>query len=114
MSAAIHAATPALASSLRRLLNGLHSQKRLPGMDALLLRLYEPILFRGLAAANAMVRLNALHLLFDAFPLMVSPRFCIAMYGFLAIAPESAAARSCTCSTTQSPSWAADMLCVGW
>ena len=35
----------------------------------MLLRLYHPLLFRGLAAANAAVRNNALQLLVDAFPL---------------------------------------------
>ena len=35
----------------------------------MLLRLYHPLLFRDLAAANAGVRNNALQLLVDAFPL---------------------------------------------
>ncbi len=35
----------------------------------MLLRLYHPLLFRDLAAANAGVRNNALQLLIDAFPL---------------------------------------------
>ena len=35
----------------------------------MLLRLYHPLLFRDLAAANAAVRNNALQLLIDAFPL---------------------------------------------
>ncbi len=69
MQAAVLAATPALAAALRRLLGGLHADKAAPGVDALLLRLYRPILFRGLAAANAAVRRNALHLLLAAFPL---------------------------------------------
>lgn len=69
MEAAILASTPALASSLRRVLAGLHCQKHQPGVDALLLELYEPILFRRLNAANPAVRRNALEILFDAFPL---------------------------------------------
>lgn len=40
-------------------------------VDALLMRLYQPILFRAFSAANAAVRLNALALLVDAFPLQV-------------------------------------------
>jgi hypothetical protein len=72
MQAAVLAATPALAAALRRLLGGLHGAKAAPGVDALLLRLYRPILFRGLAAANAAVRRNALHLLLAAFPLQAS------------------------------------------
>ena len=35
----------------------------------MLLRLYEPILFRSFSAANASVRLNALSLMTEAFPL---------------------------------------------
>jgi hypothetical protein len=55
-----------------RCLQGMHSQKRVAGVDGALLRLYEPLLFRALAAANPAVRRNALQLLFDAFPLLVS------------------------------------------
>ena len=42
-------------------------------MDGLLHRLYTPILFRALQAANSAVRLNALQLLVDVFPLQVRP-----------------------------------------
>ena len=66
---ALRASSPALASSLRHVLEGLHSQRLTPGTDAMLLRLYHPLLFRDLAAANAGVRNNALHLLVAAFPL---------------------------------------------
>jgi hypothetical protein len=71
MQAALLASTPALAAALRQVLGGLHSQKRVAGVDAMLLRLYRPILFRALGAANAAVRRNALLLLLDAFPLRV-------------------------------------------
>lgn len=71
MEAAILASTPAMAASLRRVLHGLHSQKHQPGVDRMLLELYEPILFRRLSAANPDVRRNALNLLVDAFPLRV-------------------------------------------
>ncbi|GAX76009.1 hypothetical protein CEUSTIGMA_g3452.t1 [Chlamydomonas eustigma] len=70
MKAAIYASTPALAGALRQVLNGLHSEKRASGVDAMLLRLYSPILFRAFAACNSAVRLNALQLLLAAFPLM--------------------------------------------
>ena len=69
MESAILASTPALAQALRRVLNGLHSQKYQTGVDAMLLELYEPILFRRINAANPNVRKNALELFFDAFPL---------------------------------------------
>ena len=50
-------------------------------VDGLLHRLYSPILFRALQAANGAVRLNALHLLVDAFPLQV--RFNWVLLGLL-------------------------------
>ena len=71
MGAALHASMPHMAGALRQVLGALHGAKSSPGVDALLLRLYRPILFRALAAANPAVRRNALCLLVDAFPLQV-------------------------------------------
>lgn len=48
MQAAMVASTPAMASAIRRVLSGLHSQKMAPGVDSMLLRLYEPLIFRCL------------------------------------------------------------------
>ncbi|KAK9808548.1 hypothetical protein WJX73_007262 [Symbiochloris irregularis] len=67
--ASILASTPTIAAALRRILNGFHKNKASAAVDSMLLRLYQPILFRGFSAANASVRLNALALLVDAFPL---------------------------------------------
>lgn len=75
MNAALHGSGQALVANIRRVLGELHRCKRLGGagsVDAMLVRLYEPILFRALSAANAGVRRNALELLLDAFPLLVS------------------------------------------
>lgn len=75
MSAAIYASTQGLASNIRRVLAELHANKRLGAtgsVDGMLVRLYEPILFRATAVANPAVRRNALQLLLDAFPLVVS------------------------------------------
>jgi hypothetical protein len=75
MNAALHGSGQALVANIRRVLGELHRSKRLGGagsVDAMLVRLYEPILFRALSAANAGVRRNALQLLLDAFPLLVS------------------------------------------
>lgn len=78
MQAAISASTQPMAAALRRVLDGFHREKASPGVDALLLRLYRPILFRALAAANPAVRRNALGLLLDAFPLQVAvPPSCL-------------------------------------
>lgn len=48
MQAAMVASTPAMAAAIRRVLGGLHSQKAAPGVDAMLLHLYEPLIFRSL------------------------------------------------------------------
>lgn len=72
MEAAIYASTQPMAAAVRRVLNGLHCQKHQPGVDRMLLELYEPILFRNLNAANPEVRRNALRVFVDAFPLRVS------------------------------------------
>jgi hypothetical protein len=76
MLAALHGSSQSLVSNIRRVLGELHRSKKLGGVggvDSMLVRLYEPILFRALAAANAGVRRNALLVLLDAFPLLVSP-----------------------------------------
>jgi condensin-2 complex subunit G2 len=74
MKAALHGSSQGLVANIRRVLGELHRSKKLGGVgsvDSMLVRLYEPILFRALAAANAGVRRNALQLLLDAFPLLV-------------------------------------------
>lgn len=79
MLAAIHGSGQSLVGNIRRVLSELHRSKRLGGagsVDCMLVRLYEPILFRSLAAANAAVRRNSLQLLLDAFPLLVSQWLC--------------------------------------
>lgn len=75
MESCILAKTAALSTALRRVLHGFHSQKSQAKVDAMLLRLYEPILFRALAAANSAVRCNALNVLFEAFPIQVQHIF---------------------------------------
>ncbi|KAK3582983.1 hypothetical protein CHS0354_027108 [Potamilus streckersoni] len=62
-----HAIFPAL----RTLLFYLHKQKKQKGMNDMLYKLYEPILWRHLKVANSAVRLNAVTLLLDAFPLVM-------------------------------------------
>ena len=50
----IHAAEPALSSTLRRLLGVLHSHKKLTAVDAMLHRVYEPILWRSLRSCTCL------------------------------------------------------------
>ncbi|KAI8470384.1 MAG: condensin II non structural maintenance of chromosomes subunit-domain-containing protein [Monoraphidium minutum] len=78
--ALLYASSKGLASNVLVALHQLHDARR-PGpggggggggggLDSALARLYEPILFRALSAANPAVRRNALLLLMDVFPLV--------------------------------------------
>ena len=71
MKAAIVARTPQLHVNLARVLRAFHAERTVPAIEAMLHRLYEPILWRHLNAANAQVRSNALSLMFEAFPIQV-------------------------------------------
>ncbi|MQL70233.1 hypothetical protein Taro_002528, partial [Colocasia esculenta] len=66
---AIYASSKSLATSIRRVLGVFLENRATEGVDRLLFRLVEPILFRSLQVANSNVRQNALHLLIDMFPL---------------------------------------------
>lgn len=66
---AIYAGSKFLAASVRRVLGVFVQQRMTDGVEKLLLRLVEPVLFRSLQVANSNVRQNALHLLLDMFPL---------------------------------------------
>ncbi|KAE8706340.1 ARM repeat superfamily protein, putative isoform 2 [Hibiscus syriacus] len=65
---AIHASSKGLGSSIRRVLGGFINQRTVDGVEKLLFRLAEPLIFRSLQVANSNVRQNALHLLLDLFP----------------------------------------------
>lgn len=70
MHACIHTGSPgAHESALLVLTTGFHSHKRVRGVDATLLKLYDPILWRSLSAANPVVRAQACAALASAFPL---------------------------------------------
>ncbi|EEF37095.1 conserved hypothetical protein [Ricinus communis] len=69
IEAAIYSSSGVLASSVRRVLGAFVSQRTTDGVEKLLFRLAEPVIFRSLQVANSNVRLNALHLLLDLFPL---------------------------------------------
>ncbi|GAB2251810.1 hypothetical protein Droror1_Dr00004657 [Drosera rotundifolia] len=66
---AILAGSIAFAASVRRVLGGFINQRTTDGVEKLLFRVAEPVIFRSLQVANSNVRLNALHLLLDIFPL---------------------------------------------
>mmetsp|Transcript_28364 Transcript_28364/g.35085 ORF Transcript_28364/g.35085 Transcript_28364/m.35085 type:complete len:1411 (-) Transcript_28364:240-4472(-) len=69
MYAALHASTPHMAKSVRAILEPLHNQKKNPTIDSLLYRMYSPLLWRALAAANPLVRIHASTILHTTFPL---------------------------------------------
>eukprot|EP01119_Soliformovum_irregulare_P001617 TRINITY_DN11343_c0_g1_i1.p1 TRINITY_DN11343_c0_g1~~TRINITY_DN11343_c0_g1_i1.p1 ORF type:complete len:679 (-),score=214.77 TRINITY_DN11343_c0_g1_i1:86-2122(-) len=69
MTNAIHVATPQIVAGIRRILGIFNANKKVRGVDQMLLRLYEPILWRNLKVSNHIVRKNAAMLLIDAFPL---------------------------------------------
>ncbi|XP_047959016.1 uncharacterized protein LOC125204401 isoform X2 [Salvia hispanica] len=66
---AIYASSPELAASIRRILWAFVQQRTTEGVEKLIFRLAEPVVFRSLQVANSNVRQNALHLLLDLFPL---------------------------------------------
>lgn len=66
---ATHARSGALFKAVRTVLGQFHAGKVHPGVDEMLARLYDPIMWRSLKAANPTVRLQATTLLFDTFPL---------------------------------------------
>jgi len=69
MHKGITAAVPATFASVRRVLGAMAEHKKAPGVDAMLTRLFAPVLWRALDAPNAGVRRNAAVLWLDTFPL---------------------------------------------
>ncbi|XP_060579913.1 condensin-2 complex subunit G2-like [Ruditapes philippinarum] len=72
---AVHA-QPALAPALKKVLSYIHGQKKQRDVDDLLFRLYEPIIWRSLTAANSQVRANSAALFCEIFPLQ-SPELSV-------------------------------------
>ncbi|KAL5556803.1 hypothetical protein UlMin_039039 [Ulmus minor] len=66
---AIYASSVEFAASIRRVLGAFINQRTTNGVEKLLFRLAEPVIFRSLQVANSNVRQNALYLLLDLFPL---------------------------------------------
>ena len=69
MHCAIHIGTPAMAKNILTVLAPIHMEKKSKRVADLLYRLYSPILWRSLAAANPIVRKNAIGVLDQVFPL---------------------------------------------
>ncbi|KAL3681920.1 hypothetical protein R1sor_024876 [Riccia sorocarpa] len=65
---ALHASSKELGASVRIILEAFTSQKSQDGVESMLFRLLEPLLFRALQVANSNVRRNALLLLANVFP----------------------------------------------
>ncbi|XP_059170020.1 condensin-2 complex subunit G2-like isoform X2 [Physella acuta] len=56
-------------NTLFKVLSFIHKEKTQRGVEAMLTKLYEPILWRSLLVTNSDVRANAAALMFDVFPL---------------------------------------------
>ena len=69
MEGALLCVNAALQSNILTVLHPLHEAKKGPDVDALLYKLYGPLLWRSLKAANPMVRMNSLSVFSDTFPL---------------------------------------------
>ena len=65
----IHAANPATAKSVRLVLDQFYTKKKSPDVESMLHRMYGPLLWRALCAANSRVRIQASVVLMDTFPL---------------------------------------------
>ena len=70
MGKAVGAPTVGVFRALAAVLGEFHKHKVQDGVDSMLYRLYQPVLWRSLSVPNASVRRNAACLLFDAFPLI--------------------------------------------
>lgn len=68
LSEGIHAAEPKYFRGVRSMLQAFHDVQR-SKLDAMLLRVYDPILWRSLRCANAQVRAQAAVVFLDVFPL---------------------------------------------
>ncbi|OEL23258.1 Condensin-2 complex subunit G2 [Dichanthelium oligosanthes] len=66
---AVHAGSKEVAKAARKILWVFVEHRAVAGVEKLVFRLAEPVLFRSLQVANSNVRHNALHLLLDLFPL---------------------------------------------
>jgi condensin-2 complex subunit G2 len=69
MHAVIHVASPTTHKSILIMLEPLHEAKKSTEVATLLYRLYSPILWRSLGASNPLVRVHAMHVLAQVFPL---------------------------------------------
>jgi condensin-2 complex subunit G2 len=69
MYAVLHVADPKMTKKLLIVLEPFHEAKRAPDVENLLYRMYGPILWRALSAANEMVRINAATVVGEVFPL---------------------------------------------
>lgn len=68
--AGMHSSNVRYFENTRALLGILHSGKPTRGVDAMLVRIYDPILWRALQCANAEVRAQTCCIFCDAFPLL--------------------------------------------
>ena len=67
--ASLHLATSNMVSSIHAVLRPFFDKKKSPEVDAMLYKMYEPIMWRAFKVANEDVRVNACAILSHTFPL---------------------------------------------
>lgn len=67
--ASLHLESMKMVTSVRTILKPFFDAKKSPDVDAMLFKMYGPILWRALKAVNPLVRVNACAILGDTFPL---------------------------------------------
>jgi Condensin II non structural maintenance of chromosomes subunit len=70
MYAVIHVANTSIVKSLTILLESFYSNKKNQEVENMLYRMYNPIIWRSLKATNAIVRMNAVNVFAEVFPLV--------------------------------------------
>ena len=68
MALALNVSNEKTSQALRKVLHVIHSKRRQHHVDQLIARLWEPLLWRALNAANPVLRRHALAVLIDVFP----------------------------------------------
>mmetsp|Transcript_22855 Transcript_22855/g.40142 ORF Transcript_22855/g.40142 Transcript_22855/m.40142 type:complete len:1311 (-) Transcript_22855:196-4128(-) len=73
----IHAANPSTAKSVRTVLDKFYLHKKSPHVEAMLHRMFGPLLWRALSASNSRIRQQASVVLVDTFPLGGWAEVCV-------------------------------------
>lgn len=98
---AIHARSRSLAASVRRVLGGFINQRTTDGVEKLLFRLVEPVLFRSLQVLLVAVCFNGFFFLFFMLELLNGVHWMFMLFRGEINAHSMRSFRNCTCSFDQ-------------